>query len=206
MPAEQRKASIVDAALALFARAGFNGTTTKAIAQAAGISEATMFQHFATKEELYVEAFGRRTTDTPAFVAKLQEHADRNEDEQVIEAVVRAMLFSFERDRDLQRMLLYAWLDQDRAANTNLWHRLEHYALFDFLRSYIARRQAEGIFRPGDPDLLTMMLLGFPVHHATRAKLYGIEMEHSEDETASTYARFFLDGARLAPRPLPNRS
>ena len=208
LPADQRKASIVDAAIALFARAGFSGTTTKAIAQAAGISEATMFQHFATKEELYVAAFNSRTAEqTTPFVARLQEHADRGEDEQLVEAIVRAMFSGFERDRDMQRMLLFAWLEQDRAANNSLWHRIEHYALFDFLRGYIARRQAEGLFRPGDPDLLTLMLIAFPVHHATRVKLYGIEMKHTEDEIARTYARFFLDGARMAPAERhPDRS
>jgi TetR/AcrR family transcriptional regulator len=205
MPAEQRRESIIDAALALFARAGFSGTTTKAIAQAAGISEATMFQHFASKEELYVAAFNSRTEETtPTFVARLQEYADRNEDEQLIEAIVRAMLDAFEQDRDMHRMLLYAWLDQDRAENTSPWGRMEHYQLFDFLRSYIARRQAQGVFRPGDPDLLTMILIAFPVHQATRVKLYGIETEHSEDQTAATYAHLFLDGVRLAPRRQPD--
>ena len=32
---------------------GFGGTTTKKIAQAAGVSEAMVFRHYATKEELY---------------------------------------------------------------------------------------------------------------------------------------------------------
>jgi AcrR family transcriptional regulator len=39
--------------MALFASKGFKGTTTRAIACAAGVSEAIIFRHFATKEDLY---------------------------------------------------------------------------------------------------------------------------------------------------------
>jgi TetR/AcrR family transcriptional regulator len=34
----------------LFSKKGFRGTTTKEIAQAAGVSEAIIFRHFETKE------------------------------------------------------------------------------------------------------------------------------------------------------------
>ena len=37
----------------LFASRGFKGATTRAIAQAAGVSEAIIFRHFANKEDLY---------------------------------------------------------------------------------------------------------------------------------------------------------
>ena len=53
IPAAQRKAAIVEAAMKLFARQGFHGTTTKDLARAAGVSEALIFSHFPTKEALY---------------------------------------------------------------------------------------------------------------------------------------------------------
>ncbi len=53
IPAEERKAAIAAAAMALFARKGFHGTTTKDLAKAAGVSEALIFSHFPSKEELY---------------------------------------------------------------------------------------------------------------------------------------------------------
>src|ERR671939_383545 len=48
-----RRLQIAQVALRLFSERGFRGTTTKEIAQAAGVSEAIIFRHFATKEELY---------------------------------------------------------------------------------------------------------------------------------------------------------
>src|ERR671933_1846250 len=53
MAAEERRLQIVRVAMRLFSERGFRGTTTKEIAHAAGVSEAIIFRHFATKEELY---------------------------------------------------------------------------------------------------------------------------------------------------------
>ena len=50
---QERQASLIQAATALFAKKGFNGTTTKEIAKAAGISEALVYKHFPTKHALY---------------------------------------------------------------------------------------------------------------------------------------------------------
>ncbi len=50
---EERRTQIIGVAMALFASKGFKGATTRAIAKAAGVSEAIIFRHFATKEDLY---------------------------------------------------------------------------------------------------------------------------------------------------------
>src|SRR5262249_44068259 len=50
---EERRESILRAARRVFAERGFSGTTTRALAEAAGVSEALLFQHFPSKEALY---------------------------------------------------------------------------------------------------------------------------------------------------------
>ncbi len=55
LDAEQRRRAIVEAVTPLFARKGFAGTTTKELAEAAGISEALLYRHFPSKEALYRE-------------------------------------------------------------------------------------------------------------------------------------------------------
>src|SRR5215475_3084148 len=50
---DERRKSIVAAAVPLFARNGFAGTTTRELAEAASISEALLFKHFPNKEALY---------------------------------------------------------------------------------------------------------------------------------------------------------
>lgn len=62
LDSEARRRGIVEAALPLFARNGFDGTTTKEIAEAAAVSEALLFKHFPTKAALYgaIQDFGCR--------------------------------------------------------------------------------------------------------------------------------------------------
>jgi TetR/AcrR family transcriptional regulator len=50
---DKTEQKILDAALILFARKGYKGATTRAIAQKAGVSELTLFRKFETKEKLF---------------------------------------------------------------------------------------------------------------------------------------------------------
>jgi AcrR family transcriptional regulator len=51
----ERRAEILTASLELFARHGHHGVTTRMIADAAGISEALLYRHFRSKEQLFEE-------------------------------------------------------------------------------------------------------------------------------------------------------
>ena len=50
---EERREAIIRAVRKVFAERGFHGTTTRALADAAGVSEALLFKHFPNKEALY---------------------------------------------------------------------------------------------------------------------------------------------------------
>ena len=65
MSAEARRATILESVLPLFARQGFANTTTRQLAEAAGISEALLYKHFESKESIYAEIqnVGCRKTD-----------------------------------------------------------------------------------------------------------------------------------------------
>jgi AcrR family transcriptional regulator len=53
LSSEERRAAIIQAVRRVFAEKGFHGTTTRALADAAGVSEALLFKHFPTKEALF---------------------------------------------------------------------------------------------------------------------------------------------------------
>jgi len=53
LSAEARKEAIVEAVQDVFAEKGFDGTTTRDLAKAAGVSEALLYKHFPSKESLY---------------------------------------------------------------------------------------------------------------------------------------------------------
>jgi AcrR family transcriptional regulator len=53
LSSEERRAAIIKAVRRAFAEKGFHGTTTRELADAAGVSEALLFKHFPTKEALF---------------------------------------------------------------------------------------------------------------------------------------------------------
>src|SRR5258707_6068883 len=64
---DERRKAIVTAAVRLFARKGFAGTTTKELAEVAGISEALLFRHFPSKKQLYGEILRLGCEGDPAL-------------------------------------------------------------------------------------------------------------------------------------------
>ncbi|HKS89188.1 MAG TPA: helix-turn-helix domain-containing protein [Stellaceae bacterium] len=67
LDSDERRKAIVRAAVPLFARKGFAGTTTRELAEAAGISEALLFRHFPSKKLLYREILRLGCEGDPAF-------------------------------------------------------------------------------------------------------------------------------------------
>jgi AcrR family transcriptional regulator len=53
LPSNERRQAIVAAVQGTFAAKGFDGTTTRELARAAGVSEALLYKHFPSKESLY---------------------------------------------------------------------------------------------------------------------------------------------------------
>lgn len=56
MPAAERRQSIIAAAQQVFARSNLKGARTRDIAAAAEVNQATIFEHFESKEDLFQEA------------------------------------------------------------------------------------------------------------------------------------------------------
>src|SRR6202161_2539644 len=53
LSSEERRAAILRAVRRVFSEKGFDGTTTRELADAAGVSEALLFKHFSNKEALF---------------------------------------------------------------------------------------------------------------------------------------------------------
>jgi AcrR family transcriptional regulator len=54
LPAEQRKAAVLDSACGIFSSGSYRGTTTAQIARLAGVTEPVLYRHFASKRDLYL--------------------------------------------------------------------------------------------------------------------------------------------------------
>src|SRR5690349_2008678 len=54
LKAPQRRKQLTEVATKLFARHGYNATTTAAIADAAGVTEPILYRHFKNKHEMFI--------------------------------------------------------------------------------------------------------------------------------------------------------
>jgi AcrR family transcriptional regulator len=54
LPAEERKAAVLDCACGIFSTGSYRGSTTAQIARMAGVTEPVLYRHFASKCDLYL--------------------------------------------------------------------------------------------------------------------------------------------------------
>jgi AcrR family transcriptional regulator len=54
LPAEERKAAVLECACGIFSAGSYRGTTTAEIAREAGVTEPVLYRHFASKRSLYL--------------------------------------------------------------------------------------------------------------------------------------------------------
>ena len=200
MTAGARRQQLIEQAIHLFATTGFKGTTTKAIAQAAGVSEAVIFRHFATKDDLY-KAILRAKADEDGLddtIAALKVHAARGEDEQLVMRLVQHILDSNRRDADFTRVMLFAAVEGHDLVKAGACYGVP---LFGFLRGYIVARQRAGAFRGGNPDLMVFGLVALPVHYSIVARLFSVEPSRTPDrKMAKEFTDIILGGLRREPR------
>jgi TetR/AcrR family transcriptional regulator len=182
MPADDRHRQLLRSAIDCFARNGFGGTKTKDIAAAAGVSEAILFRHFATKEDLYHAILDMKEDQEAANSLKrvIEECAARRDDAGVFSAVAREIFESFEEDPAFHRLILYALLEGHLMAN--LFHKRLGSRRRDFMRRYVVQRQTEGAFRQGDPDLALNFAVGSLVHFAMAKHIFGMKKPVIADE------------------------
>jgi AcrR family transcriptional regulator len=192
---EERRRVIVEAALALFSQKGFRGTTTKEIAGAAGCSEATIFKHFTTKDELY-SAILEAKSRIEETLAKAAQAAAQKDDSGVFRAVGLESLTRTEQDPSLMRLLLFSALENHDLSH--LFFESKVRRLHEFLSSYIKGRIADGAFQPVDPLLAARGFVGMIAHHLLIHEIFGMKRPAGvlPEHVVDTFVTLFLNGIR----------
>jgi len=186
----ERQANLIGTAASLFASNGFEGTTTKAIAKAAGVSEALLFKHFPTKRALYAAIL-----EDKAHYAGLREAAEeaaRNNDDARLFTLLASSRIRKGADPTLLRLLLFSALEGHELSD--MFFRRQYSIFYDLLAHYIGRRIEDGAFRLVDPRLAARAFFGIIVHHRLLHDIFGLPMHRTHEETVNEYVSLFLNG------------
>jgi AcrR family transcriptional regulator len=182
------------AAVALFAVKGFHGTGIRELADAAGLSSATLYHYIGTKEDLLVDimqtsldrlltAAGQVLTESPSPVAAMNglvqthvvAHALRQAETVVVDTELRAL--SPERRRPIVAL---------RDEYEDLWE------------SVIEKGQASGSFQVPDASVARLALLQMC---SGVANWYASGGRHTLAEIAEMHARLCLAMLGAGPEP-----
>jgi AcrR family transcriptional regulator len=198
--AADRREQILEAATQLFARQGFQGTTTKQISEQTGVTEALIFRHFASKDELYWAVIERKIKAAPPGEHMRERLSAGGSDLEVLSGVATQILERRAKDQTLSRLLLYSALENHRLSHR--FFRTYVAECYEVLAEYIRGRIAEGQFRPVDPLLAARGFLGMVVYHSWIQELFGGKryQNFSVQEVSKTLAEVWLQGMLSAPQ------
>ncbi len=201
MSGDRRREQILDTAVNLFSQKGFKGTTTKEIARAAGVSEAMVFKHFASKDELYgaiLHTKGCRE-GVQRFPweenAKLKKALNQKDDRAVFYHIALDAMTKHQSDVGFMRLLFYSALEEHELAERFFNEFVER--VYEFIGGYIAERQRDGAFRKMNPRIAVRAFLGMLIHHSLNNILWDKKrriLDVSNEEAAKNFAGILLRG------------
>jgi TetR/AcrR family transcriptional regulator len=194
LKAEERRSQLLRIAKELFSECGFENTTTKVIAAAAGVTEAIIFRHFASKEELYANILDHKADEIgiETWGAELHNFAACKDDKALVLSVVKHILEADRRDPQFQKLMLQAALSGHPLHKITAQRLLP---LHQFLCKYIKKRQKQGAFQKCDPRLAAHAIIGMPSYFGIAKILFGVDdLKLPEDRKALGLTQLVLEG------------
>jgi AcrR family transcriptional regulator len=194
LAAPDRKKQLIDIAMKLFSKQGFDGTSTREIAKAAGISEAIIFRHFKTKEELYWAVLADRD-ESSGRNRRIREVLTSGDDfYEILVSIAKTLLDRTADDASFTRLLFYSVL-RNRELSGRFFRTYAH-ENFELLSDFIRKGIEGGQFRAVQPGLAAQSFLGMIIYHYLVQELFegGRYQRFSARELAEEIANLFLLG------------
>ncbi len=207
VPAEDRRQQIIDVAQELFSRRGYEGTTTRELAESIGINEALLFRHFPSKEDLYWAVL-QHMIEMRGTKDRLSEHLNSGlPDRETLTAVAHDIL---NRSVQLTRLLWYSVLEKHELSER--FFKTHVIAYQEILADYIRVGIEAGRFRDIDASLAARAFIGMFSYHFQIQELFGGKSVEQLDspEVVTRMVDIWLDGmkphAKVAIRPMQSKS
>lgn len=154
-PETQTRTRILEAAQHLFARKGYDGTTTRDLAQAAGVAEGTLFRHFSNKKAILLEIATQGWIDILTdLLTELSEMGSYRD----IAQVMRRRMMSLHRNGDRMRVCF-----MEAQFHPELRDRIQADVIdkmTDVAEAFFQTAMDRGVYRQMNPKIVAQVFLG----------------------------------------------
>lgn len=151
----QTRDRILQAAQRLFAAQGFDGTTTRDLAQAASVAEGTLFRHFPNKKAILVEVATQGWID---ILTDLLTELSEMGSYKAIAQVMRNRMWNMRKNADMMRVCF-----MEVQFHPDLRDRIQTEVIdkmTDVAEAFFQTAMDKGIYRQMDPKLIARVFLG----------------------------------------------
>ncbi|MBD2252252.1 TetR/AcrR family transcriptional regulator [Nostoc parmelioides] len=151
----QTRTKILQAALKLFASQGFDGTTTRDLAQAAGVAEGTLFRHFPNKKAILVEVATAGWVD---ILTDLLTELSEMGSYKAVAQVMRRRMWNLQKNADLMRVCF-----MEVQFHPDLRDRIQIEVIekmTNVAEAFFQTAMDKGIYRKTDANLVAKVFLG----------------------------------------------
>ncbi len=196
LPDETRE-RILRAAAGLIAKQGYARTTTRAIAETAGVNEVTLFRHFGSKRNLLSALIQDRSAlpNLTDLIAN-QLTGDYHQDLTLFASVFLNALL---QRQDALRLILCEAneLPEIRDVVAQIPKQLR-----TVLTEYLKKKIDEGLLRNLDPELMAQAFLGMFFSHVVAGEFLGgpAAFEQSTDDIITNCVEIFVKGTLNIPK------
>lgn len=198
MSSEQIKIStrdkILESAIKLFAEKGFSGTTTREIAEKAGVNEALIFRYFSTKRDLYSAIIERKISEEPGFEYPLEAFKETRDDWLIFKSIAIRMFDCVEKDPCFIRLLHFSALEGHELSDMFFDTYVQYQRML--LSDYIERRITERAFKNVNPVLAARAFIGMVINYILVQEIFGEKKRKKikREVVVDTFVKIFLEG------------
>lgn len=187
---EAKRQSILDEATQVFRELGYEGTSMAEICARVGGSKATLYSHFASKDELFFAVMSRLCEQEFAEVLKLVEPSMLDQDD--IAAALNQFGQRFLRfiySPDVQSNQRLAIAGSGRNALGDLIYQRGILRVQQLISSFLQRAMEKGLLRRADPHITGLHLNALLQAELTDRFLFRQQESVSEEEVRQVTAR-----------------
>jgi TetR/AcrR family fatty acid metabolism transcriptional regulator len=195
-PKAARRVRILESALRIFAEKGFQDATISEISKAAGVSDATVYEYFKSKEELLFAIPEEITENSIRETEKVLPYLRGAESK--LRAIVQGYVATYETNPQYANLIMLHLKSNRNFLKTKAYTVVRSAARM--LLACIKEGIEDGTFKKDiDPFLVRSMILGTIEHLCTRMHLMGTPsnlMEHVDP-----LMDLILDGIKVQKNP-----